>query len=367
MKILHTVQMYYPDLGGSEEVVKQLSERLAKRGHDVTVATNLNPARNFKELNGVRIEQFEVAGNASTGIYGDADRYVQFLARDKFDVMMNYAAQIWSSDLAFHLLDRLKCGKVFVPCGYSGLMWPQFAEYFANLHHVLRLYDAQIHLSEDYRDARYARLYELDNSVVIPNAAAEEEFSTPSAGFRDAYGVQTPLLALCVANHYSEKGHAALIKAFQSIGRDDVTLAIIGNAVAGGCLEQCRASANESGGRIIVAADVPRALVVAAYHEADLFALTSQVECFPLVILEAMASGTPWLSTDVGNVTDLPGGVVAAPQEFAAQLGRLFDAAGERAALGSAGRSAWLEHYTWERIVDQYEALYERVSRRKGK
>ena len=39
MKILHTVELYHPSQGGMQEVVKQISERLVKLGHEVTVAT----------------------------------------------------------------------------------------------------------------------------------------------------------------------------------------------------------------------------------------------------------------------------------------------------------------------------------------
>ncbi len=39
MNILHTSEFYSPGVGGEQEVVKQLSERLAARGHEVTVAT----------------------------------------------------------------------------------------------------------------------------------------------------------------------------------------------------------------------------------------------------------------------------------------------------------------------------------------
>jgi glycogen synthase len=37
MKILHTVEFYSPSTGGAQEVVKQLSERMAEKGHVVTV------------------------------------------------------------------------------------------------------------------------------------------------------------------------------------------------------------------------------------------------------------------------------------------------------------------------------------------
>jgi L-malate glycosyltransferase len=35
MKILHCVESYYPSIGGMQAVVRQLSERLVKMGHEV--------------------------------------------------------------------------------------------------------------------------------------------------------------------------------------------------------------------------------------------------------------------------------------------------------------------------------------------
>ena len=35
MKILHTVEFYHPSIGGMQEVVKQLSERLVLLGHEL--------------------------------------------------------------------------------------------------------------------------------------------------------------------------------------------------------------------------------------------------------------------------------------------------------------------------------------------
>ena len=55
MKILHTVEFYHPSIGGMQEVVKQLSERLVLLGHDVTVATTKMSERKESCINGVKI------------------------------------------------------------------------------------------------------------------------------------------------------------------------------------------------------------------------------------------------------------------------------------------------------------------------
>ncbi|MBI1746643.1 MAG: glycosyltransferase [Acidobacteria bacterium] len=357
MKILHTVQLYYPNLGGSEEVVKQLSERLVARGHTVTVATAVDSRRSFAAWNGVAIKGFRISGNATRGLDGDVQPYVDFLRQNDCDVMMNYAAQIWSTDLAFPLLNTLKCKKVFVPCGYSALHDSQYRQYFSALPQYLRQYDRVVHLSPNYRDAQFSQAHGLQNSIIIPNGAAEEEFLTPALGFRQRYGIGTKYMILCVANHYQLKGHGEAIRWFGSLNPKEATLVIIGQPVAGECYTDCSAQA-AAAANVRLLADVPREWVVSAYKEADLFLLGSQVECFPLVILEAMAAKTPFLSTNVGNVAELSGGIVSRPENMVAHLQGLLDNAAQRRELGEAGHREWLAKYTWTKVVDQYENLY---------
>jgi glycosyltransferase involved in cell wall biosynthesis len=94
-----------------------------------------------------------------------------------------------------------------------------------------------------------------------------------------------------------------------------------------------------------------------AVAAADLFLFTSQVECAPLVILEAMAAGTPWVSYPVGNVEELPGGIVArSSRELQLAASEILD--GAHPALGVAGREAWQRGHRWELIVDRYESLF---------
>ena len=59
MKILHTVQDYSPTGGGMYMVVKQISERLANKGHQVTIATRKIEGREDGVINGVFVKQFD--------------------------------------------------------------------------------------------------------------------------------------------------------------------------------------------------------------------------------------------------------------------------------------------------------------------
>jgi glycosyltransferase involved in cell wall biosynthesis len=281
VKILHTVQLYSPAVGGSEEGVRQVSERLAARGHDVTVATAQHPGRRDRLINGVSVQEFHIAGNLALGIRGEAGRYQEFLLRGGFDIVLNYAAQTWATDLAFPILDRVPARKVLVPCGYSGLGDPRYARYFEALPDHLRRYDRVIYLSPRYRDAVFGERHGIGRSVVIPNGADEREFDRPPAGFRRRAGIATQYLAVTVANHYKSKGHGFVIEALRRLGRDDVTLAIIGKASPNplrGCGAACRFAALRDR-RIRLFPDLPREWVVSALKEADLFLFGSQVEC----------------------------------------------------------------------------------------
>lgn len=372
MKILHTVQLYHPKVGGSEEVVKQLSERLANRGHEVTVATAAEPTRESLNLNGVVIKEFDLAGNDVRGITGDTKSYVDYVVNGDFDVVMNYAAQIWSTDLLLPHLNKIKAAKVIVPCGYSGLNDPAFKNYFRTIPKYLKQYDAAIYLSKYYQDKKFADEHQLKNSLVIPNGADEREFAKPTKDFRKKYGVKTKYMLLCVANHYNLKGHNFVIEAFNRLNRKDTTLVIIGNPVVDGyrkwrveCYKQCQVAAFKNR-RIKMLHHVPREMVVSAYKEADLFVFGSLVECSPLVIFESMAAGLPFITTDAGDVRERAefGKIVATVTEMSQQINHWLDHPKERAIIGTSAQTEWKQHYSWDRITDQYEKLYQQLSRK---
>ncbi len=365
LKILHTVQLYEPHKGGSEEVVRQISERLAARGHEVTVATGYDPHRRFDKLNGVEVVSFDVSGNLVAGIRGDVEKYKRFVRGFQCDVLLNYAAQIWSTDLCFELLEDLDAAKVMVPCGYL-LGAPEFAAYYAGLPKHLSKYDALVYMSRSYQDFRFGEENGMeDKAVVIPNGASAEEFDAKTPSFKQRYGIKTPLMVLNVANHYDLKGHKRIIKAFKALDRDDVTLVIVGEnpgPIWTGCLKYCLAHSIVDR-RIKVLSGVERSLVVSAYKDADVFVLASDVECAPLVIYEAMAAATPFVSTDCGNVrdNDAAGIVVDYPEKLGDSIETLLRDEGLRRSLGEAGHRQWKEGHTWDRISAEYERLYLRI------
>jgi len=92
--------MYWPSVGGAQEVVLQISERLARKGHSVTVVTSKIGGRPKGPVNGVKIEEFSISGTRCQA-FGGNDKVPGVSSCGTFDIMMNYAAQQWSTDLAY--------------------------------------------------------------------------------------------------------------------------------------------------------------------------------------------------------------------------------------------------------------------------
>lgn len=377
MRILHTVEFYEPRKGGAEEVVRQLSERLVKFGHEVTVATSYSKERTAGYLSGVRIEQFHLSGNSVTGIEGSSSeirRYQDLLAGD-FDVVLNYAAQNWTTDLTFGALYRITAKKILVPCGYSGLHSPAYAEYFAKLPEILSQYDKLVYMSPSYQDKQFGDEHGLETKAVcIPNGAAAEEFLGDDIyNFKRRYNITTPFIALCVANHYITKGHRFVIEAFLKMRRTDTTLVIIGKPLVSSGTRQfvhlvldflrCVGS-SLAHKRIKLINTDDRSAVISAYKNADVFLFGSSVECAPLVMYESFASKTPFITRPVGNVADHKEvlKIVESTDEMARVANYILD--DEQTSRDIAGRAfaVWEKSHTWDSIAMQYEKLYKGIA-----
>lgn len=111
----------------------------------------------------------------------------------------------------------------------------------------------------------------------------------------------------------------------------------------------------------------------AIYKDLDLVCLTSLNEGTPISLIEAMASGKPVISTDVGGVRDVvahnesgllsPSGDV---ERFSANLLKLLRNKEMRGRMGMAGRAAVIKKFSKERLFTDMERLYEKELQKRG-
>lgn len=428
MKILFCVEFYYPSVGGAQEVVRQIAERMALRGHEVTVATSKISTRMSDVHNGVRIAQFTVSGNRVRGLEGDIAAYQAFLVENGADVIFFYAAQQWTFDAAWSVLGKIAAKKVLVPCGYSGLYDRAYANYFSMLGDVLATMDAVVYHAQDYRDLAFARSLGLSNDVVIPNGADLNEFEVPvDTGFRSRIGAsERTFLMLTVGTVTGSKGHLELLQAYAvaDFGGRDTLLIVNGNrpehggrrlspfsrfimvargygwkyaarhAVKlgllalgvsvgnSGSIERlvCDINQKKDAGKRVIQVDLPRPELIQAYLQSDLFVFASNIEYSPLVLFESAAAGLPFLTVPVGNAREIidwtHGGAMcpapvdergftrAEPGVLGAHMVALATDSSKRLQLGQQGKQAVRRRFNWESLAGEYEDLFKRLRAR---
>ena len=172
----------------------------------------------------------------------------------------------------------------------------------------------------------------------------------------------TSLEILNVGRAVPEKGQALLIEAVaELIGRGaDARLTVVGD---GPELAELRALAARLGVAEAVrfTGAIGQAEILSYYARADVFAMPSFAEGVPVVLMEAMATGLPVLSTHIAGIPELvddgESGFLVAPgrvDELSSALERVLGAsAEERAAMGRAGRAKVEAEFAMEPVAAQ--------------
>ena len=164
---------------------------------------------------------------------------------------------------------------------------------------------------------------------------------------------------------------------------------IRGIIVGGGDLEDAlRQRIHEKGPEELIVFLGWRRDMAAIYADLDMVMLTSDNEGTPVVLIEAMASGKPFIATDVGSVRDLvdgvgramvgetgghftvyQNGILVSPKDaqgLASALLYARERGEERARMGRAGRDLAVQRFGKERLLRDIRELYEELLRPTG-
>ncbi|MCI4361397.1 MAG: glycosyltransferase family 4 protein, partial [Thermoplasmata archaeon] len=230
--------------------------------------------------------------------------------------------------------------------------------------------DASVLIVQTHEEERLIR----ENGFPLPKVATVPPGYTPLAeplpepdAFARRYAIDGPF-ALFVGRLASNKGLVPLVEAFRTLAQHDprAHLVIVGDD--GGVRAQVEHAVARAGlpSRVhLVGFVADERLLASAFREARVFVLPSEYESFGLVLLEAMAQGTPVIASKVGGIPEfvddeLAGRLVppleAAP--LAEALLELWDDEATRRRLGEFGRTQVVPQYTWDRVVDRLLAVY---------
>jgi glycosyltransferase involved in cell wall biosynthesis len=207
------------------------------------------------------------------------------------------------------------------------------------------------------------RLSVISNGIELgrfhPDAAARDRVRAELGIAADAWVIGT------VGRIAEEKNQALLLRALAPLLGPRARLIVAGDGPLLPALTELAAALGIAGfvHLLGVRRDVPEIL-----NALDVFAMSSSTEGLPLVVLEAMATGLPVVSTAVGGIPTVldegqTGFLVAAGDEAALRdraAALHADRAGSRA-CGERGRSAAVTRFSAARMQRDYLELYARV------
>ncbi len=368
MKIGLVTPYIYPLPGGVNEHVRYLYENLIIRGHDVRIISSTHGLQRSSEGDVIRIGRgFSVPTNGSVGTLTLSHRYRQ-LARDvleeeRFDLLHFHEPLVpLLSPVLLRESDSVNVATFHAFAGYSIpylMVKRALRGTIDRLHGRIAVSAAARHFIDRYFPADYK---------VIPNGVDLRRFQQipPFARYRDG----TANL-LFVGRFEERKGLIHLLKAFRVLKEQgfDCRLLVVG------------AGPQEREMRRYIATrrlrDVHLLGRVSDHDKARYFATadiyvspaTGQ-ESFGIVLLEAMASGTAIVCSDIhgykGVVRRGEQALLVPPRDKAAlvaAISRLLGDPAERARMGASGRER-AHQFGWENITAKVDDYYGFVIRR---
>jgi alpha-maltose-1-phosphate synthase len=176
------------------------------------------------------------------------------------------------------------------------------------------------------------------------------------------------ILMFYVGNHTQNKGIDILLKALPLMKQDGI--AVIAGAIRSKreheqLLADCNIAVDDA--RVRFTDFITREELRALYQSVNLFVFPSRADTLPLVILEAMVSGLPIVSTEVGGIPYEVGpdaGILVQPRNPAAlaeALDRMCGDESVRLTMASAARARVTEMFVWERSAERAVSIYREV------
>jgi glycosyltransferase involved in cell wall biosynthesis len=405
MKILHVTPYYHPSVGGMQHHVKALSDRLAARGHEVTVFTSrLSGSASFhvddtlpslERIAGVTVRRFASLRGIPPllvrvpGVYRvlrallGAD-YYRMLAdgpwlphalvaamRLKPDVVLVASAEHEALLLQFSLLRRLSLARlVALPLLHLEHAWsrsPLVARYLSRFHAVVA-------------NTEHERAFIDEICVPRPNTRSigvgvEPELFRQRNGrsIRERFGFGDDRVVGYVARLEPEKGVIRLIEAMRLVWREEPTtrLLLAGHRFKPGSAADLGVEATLNS---LSLAERSRVTLIEGFSESDkpsifdvcdVFAMPSIAESFGIVYLEAWLCGKPVIGARIGAVKcvidDGQDGFLVDPQgtpRLANAILRLVRDPDLCRRLGRRGQDKTMARFTWSKVTDAIEAIY---------
>lgn len=368
MKIGLVTPYIYPTPGGVNEHVEHLYRNLRLRGHDVRIISASHGFQRSTDGDVIRLGKgFSVPANGSMGTITFSPRYVaqvrRMLDEERFDLL--HFHEPFVPFLSLVLLRESRSVNIATFHAYAGFS-PSYefgsrvlGGYARRLHGRIAVSAAARHFIDRFFPGDYR---------VIPNGVdvARYRDAVPVARWQD--GRRNVLF---VGRHEPRKGLLHLLKAYRIMRKADCDCRLL--VVGSGPQEReaRRYVATRRLGGVEFLGRVSDREKAALFKTADVYVSPATGrESFGIVLLEAMAAGTPIVASDIhgykGVVKRGEQGLLVPPGDAKAIATATMSLLGDAALRDRMGASglARAEAFSWEQVTERVDAYYGFVIRR---
>lgn len=268
-------------------------------------------------------------------------------------------------------------GIPFVVTAHAGDVFPLGNPLFRLLSRFSINSAAAVTVNSSYTKAAVAKISALKSISVIPMGVDLKLFSSSTASaaaaVRKKYGVgRNGRMLLFVGRLVEKKGVTYLISAMAAVVKSypQCKLVIVGDGPEKPAL-QLQAPQLGLSGSVIFAGSIPNRQLPPYYKAADVFVLPSIVdsrgdtEGLGVVLLEAIAAGTPVVASNVGGIPDV---VIGRKTGLLVQQKNSIELAAAVAALlrnrllakrlAAAAKKHIAQAYSWQKIANRFHDVF---------
>jgi len=324
MKIIQTPVRFYPYPGGVENYALNISKELARLGNKVKVICANEPKSDIRNFNGFKIERLDyLCKIANTNL----TLSLPFrLWKEKFDIMHTYLPTPWSADWSA-IIGKLRGKKVVISyCnditgdGVGNIISKIYNNTLLKL--TLKLADKIITIGPNYlQSSKYLKKYS-SKVQFIPIGVDRKIFKKI-----DIKKQNNTIFFLSILDEYhAYKGLDYLLEAIKSVKKEIPNIKLIVGG-KGKLLEYYKVKTKKLAieNNVEFQGFIPDEKLVECYNKCEVFVLPSidsTQEGFGIVLLEALACGTPVITTDIVGIAqeikEYKTGIVIKPKNIEA-------------------------------------------------
>ena len=387
LKVAQLVPYYAPVIGGVEVVCQYISEELVSRGHEVHVFTANRGHKgsprlkmsDHEKINGVHVHRFRSYINV--GHYGVFPGFVSTLRRGGFDVIHTHGYRQPQSEIASRIGAGINIPTILhVHGGFhtrnraKRVLYSLFDREARR--HKANVFDHFIALSEGDREQLLKLNVPQGSISILRNAAENVAFEACSATlFRKKYGLVGRKVILYLSILVDYKRPDKLVRVLPQLIEKEPNVFLLFVGPDAGEMEKIRNLATSLG-----VTDYYKWLGPLqgeekhqAYECSEFLALPSDVDPYPLSLLEAMAHRRAVLTTSgVGQasvIREHEAGIIVSPGD----LDGIMEGAAKfltderyRSAIGANARRLAEKMFSVGAVVDELELLYADLVERKA-